>query len=652
MSNLIRFFIVVVLSFLATSFGFAKEAGTPPVGVAQQLLQSIELSQAKHIMLPANAARYFVASEAVDEQEIETGLSQRPWQKLPTDIIHLGTSDKPVWIRFRVSNNSNEPLDRLLELRWAHLSEIDYYLLKKITGTEQPFEVKSVKSGLKRPKSAYHRDSSSYLFPIDLGPQQSAEVFMRVSTSFRLTLPLFIWDENTFEQAQKSKSIIYCLAFGVLLSMIIYNLSLYLFTRDRLFLLYSFYVSATVIFELAQSGFGNYLVWGHSDWMRQNGYSISIYLGFLAATLFYRESVGLKSERGWHLTASNILVGFWTFGLFTELLGFHFLRVLASAFTLIACMTVLVSAVQLALRGNIAARYFALAWLCMIVFTFFSILMIEGTLPHSDTSYYGQLMGFVCEMLLLSFALAHRINIMRTKMEKAQQKALSLQLAASTEREQKIKAQEQLLKLQKESTTQLEQEVKERTKALEITMENLQQVNVSLSTLSNTDPLTGVSNRHCFDQTLAKELERSLSTQRPLSLIVVDVDHFKRFNDCYGHLIGDECLKLVANALLRSVGRKNDCVARYGGEEFAIIMPETSEQQAYKVAEKIRLAIADITLLAKGERASISASLGVAGKVVAQGDSEKSLVSAADQALYEAKNGGRNRSVSACLAAQ
>ena len=279
-----------------------------------------------------------------------------------------------------------------------------------------------------------------------------------------------------------------------------------------------------------------------------------------------------------------------------------------------------------------------------------NILMMEGVMPYSNTSYYGQLFGFVCEMLLLSFALAHRVNLMRQKMEHAQQRALALQRAVTLEREKKIDAQDQLLQLQKASTAALELEVEERTQALQVTMEDLQRVNQTLSTLSITDSLTGIHNRHFFDQILVNELARSLSSGCPLSLILVDVDHFKRFNDRYGHLAGDDCLKLVARTLRNSVGRDSDCVARFGGEEFVILLPQTSELQAYGLAEKIRMDIANLVLTVQGERVRISASLGVAGRVATDTDSEKSLIAAADKALYDAKSSGRNRCVSAQLA--
>ena len=127
----------------------------------------------------------------------------------------------------------------------------------------------------------------------------------------------------------------------------------------------------------------------------------------------------------------------------------------------------------------------------------------------------------------------------------------------------------------------------------------------------------------------------------------MDIDHFKQFNDRYGHLVGDDCLRLVAATLKEVASRSTDLVARYGGEEFAIVLPDTAEVEAYSVAERVRKKINALNFIYKGERIPISASLGVVGKVMNTGSDAHGLIASADKALYEAKNRGRNCSVEA-----
>ncbi len=165
--------------------------------------------------------------------------------------------------------------------------------------------------------------------------------------------------------------------------------------------------------------------------------------------------------------------------------------------------------------------------------------------------------------------------------------------------------------------------------------------------MSNIDGLTGIANRRRFDEALAKEWQRACSSKSALSVILLDVDHFKRFNDVYGHQAGDECLRRVA-AVVRSVAvRSSDLVARYGGEEFVVLLPDTSAEGALVIAERIRAAVAAEALPHEGnpEAGVVTVSLGTATHAAGSSDilTPAILVSAADQALYRAKRNGRNR---------
>ncbi len=172
----------------------------------------------------------------------------------------------------------------------------------------------------------------------------------------------------------------------------------------------------------------------------------------------------------------------------------------------------------------------------------------------------------------------------------------------------------------------------------------------SLVRTSARDNLTGVYNRNSFDTTAQAEWLRAQRSGEPLSLILVDVDYFKRYNDHLGHVQGDACLRMVAQALGKSVKRPADFVARYGGEEFAIVLPGTRTEQALRIAEKVRLAVAALALPAHapGQVVSISAGCASWAGPDSAHRSLKDLVNAADQALYQAKSQGRNR-VCACL---
>ncbi len=166
-----------------------------------------------------------------------------------------------------------------------------------------------------------------------------------------------------------------------------------------------------------------------------------------------------------------------------------------------------------------------------------------------------------------------------------------------------------------------------------------------LESLSRRDGLTGIFNRRQFDEALAREWKRSARAGRPLSLILLDIDCFKLYNDNYGHLSGDQCLRRIALALSSTLRRATDLVARYGGEEFVVILGETDVGGALKMGEKILHAVGALQIehACSTVAPHVTVSVGAATTVPEAGTDERILLEVADNALYEAKTSGRNR---------
>lgn len=163
------------------------------------------------------------------------------------------------------------------------------------------------------------------------------------------------------------------------------------------------------------------------------------------------------------------------------------------------------------------------------------------------------------------------------------------------------------------------------------------------------DGLTGIANRHYFDQVFKQEWRRALRNGHSLSIIFLDIDFFKKYNDHYGHIAGDECLRKVGTALKNSVQRAGDLSARYGGEEFIIILPTASGIDAYKVGEKVRRNIEALKVAHEMSEVSeyVTVSVGVVTVIPADDMVPDSLIAKADDALYKAKKKGRNQVVAA-----
>ena len=203
-----------------------------------------------------------------------------------------------------------------------------------------------------------------------------------------------------------------------------------------------------------------------------------------------------------------------------------------------------------------------------------------------------------------------------------------------------------------ESLLKSTHEMRETNKALEerLTLSrdeigNLQQSLEAIRAESLTDPLTGLGNRKYFDRMIDMAVQNALASNEPLSLLMFDIDHFKSFNDSYGHLTGDQVLRLVGMSLKQTI-KGQDITARYGGEEFAVVLPNTALRQALTVADHIRRAVMAKELKKKstGEiLGRVTISVGVS--VLKQGDDTDALIERADACLYAAKRNGRNRVV-------
>lgn len=174
--------------------------------------------------------------------------------------------------------------------------------------------------------------------------------------------------------------------------------------------------------------------------------------------------------------------------------------------------------------------------------------------------------------------------------------------------------------------------------------DRLKRLNDQLKRLAILDDLTGIPNRRFFNQLVRKEWGRAAREETPLSLVLIDVDVFKAYNDRYGHPAGDACLARVAGALNRVTRRPGDAIARYGGEEFAVLLANTATDGAAVVAEKLRIAVEGLGLEHTGSaHRVVTISLGIATAIPDRRGSPDRLMGAADRALYEAKAGGRNR---------
>ncbi len=299
------------------------------------------------------------------------------------------------------------------------------------------------------------------------------------------------------------------------------------------------------------------------------------------------------------------------FGAFVVIGGLYFLTAIEIFFDAYLVFTLLVGLyLTYVLLLGVQRRRLG-AWVFLAGFLIFLATGIWDILSFSNIvrAIYVSQIGFVCFIFSQAYVLSMRFN--------------------------------QALHMSEELTVNLEGLVKERTQALE-------ESNRKLSVLNVTDALTGIANRRHFDEVLQLEWNRALRDHTPLALLILDIDHFKAYNDFYGHLGGDACLKTVADVLSTHVRRAGDTFARYGGEEFVIMLAKCSTQEALELAEQLRQAVETRAIPhQKSNIGHVSISIGVTSLIPNQTTSADQLVKIADQALYRAKDLGRNQTASA-----
>jgi len=187
--------------------------------------------------------------------------------------------------------------------------------------------------------------------------------------------------------------------------------------------------------------------------------------------------------------------------------------------------------------------------------------------------------------------------------------------------------------------------ISNREKEIEQRTEELKQANETLQRLCREDSLTGLANRRSFAQFLTRTWQGSMRNHQPISILIIDIDDFKAYNDHYGHKKGDSCLKLISEAIRRTVGRASDLVSRYGGEEFVVVLGDTSLEGGLKIAENIRAAIESLGIPHKGSKKHrmVTVSIGVTSTLPAPEIQPATVLVAADRAMYIAKHDGKNQ---------
>ena len=491
------------------------------------------------------------------------------------------------------------------------LDNIDVYLLADDavvqhfhTGDVFPFKQRP----MKRP---------GFVFPLNIDSDKDYSLYLHVHTAGSFQLSLSLQTESHFWQDTALDNAASAAFYAILVSMLFYNLIIFFIVRARSYLYYLMYLFSFTLFMASMQGWAYQFLWPNNPQIHELSVAFLIGPVIIFSALFSSTFLKLPVLRPdfYRILLTLVWVAI-AYSMATLIVPYVIIIKVGATLAILVTAAALFFTYHEWLRSRSReVLLFIIAWTAVL----FGFMLYGGQkfgiLPINMFTEHAIEIGAILEVILLALALADRINSERKKRLDTQRKMLDVQIIANRE---------------------LDNKVQERTAELE-------QLNGELQSASITDSLTQIKNRRYFDYKLPTEYRRAHRDKTPLSLMLLDIDFFKKFNDEHGHQAGDDVLKKVATRIQEITHRPGDTVARYGGEEFTVLLSDTPLEDALLVAESIRNSIENMKLEWEGHQLSVTISIGLASVIPSTVDAEKLLLKKADEYLYMAKANGRNQ---------
>lgn len=431
------------------------------------------------------------------------------------------------------------------------------------------------------PYAARPQPSNYFVNSLDIPPGDSV-LILRISSSDPMVLPIRLSDHAYLHTLERLDAYHYGFLYGLVVALMLYNLLLFLRLRSPPYLFYSIYMLAFVTMNIAYSGHGFAWLWSDSVTLQKWSNALFMTLYSVAGLSFAVYFLDVRSHARRLARLIDAYVYSVVFSIFFCIaFNLHALAIVLSfVYVFIFSIGVLLLGIHAVLKRRPSADYFLAATLIGAIGAGISCITVWGWIPFTRFTYLAVELGLSLEAVLLSLAVADRFNLVRQKKEVAER-------------------------------------------------------------LARIDPLTELYNRRASRELLLPHWEVGNRQGQPLSVIIIDIDHFKQINDSYGHDAGDQVIVQVANLIKRN-SRADDIAVRWGGEEFLIYLPGTRLQQAGMIAERLRCDVGQQEFTCNGSRFSVTCSFGVAERSSTDTQPEQ-LFKRADELLYQAKQSGRNQ---------
>lgn len=596
-----RYFTPLLL-LIALLFWSATAKTQTNVAVVEAGTSSLDLSP---------HTKYFYDAEGRnDSTEMFDMINAGKFKPLPNGNATFGFNTGAFWFHSYLFNQDNTEQRWLLVLKYPLLDYVDVYVrypdnrIEHLTsGDMQPFSARAIR---------YRQPN----FWIELPQKTQIELLVRASSKSSMQAPLVLYTPSAFAEMERDAQFGIGLYNGILFALFFYNLILWVTLRDVNHFWYMMHICGFGLVLFCLNGLAFEYLWPNSPWLANHAIPLSMCFSQLTMHQFARLFLNMKNMSP---LTDRIAIGFIVFYC---LIGIASLFIDYSVAVRITTITVfpgiifiLTQAIISIKNGYRPAQLFLVAWASLLIGTFIYASVSFGILPKVFITEYGIQIGSAIEMILLSFALAFRYANLRNEN----------------------------VKIIYEANEKLESNVAKRTSELSLALEQLADANSRLRESNQRDALTGLYNRRHFREVFEQMLRQTSERRQPVGLMLIDLDYFKKINDTYGHLAGDDCLRSLSKTITTTLTGYSAIVARFGGEEFVIVVPNVTSEKLALIAEELRSRIEKEVINIGTQSISITASLGILSISGDRQITPDQALHLSDEALYLSKNKGRNR---------
>ena len=586
------------------------------IGMLVLLLCSAAL-HARPVELPAGIdqlsltphLQYRHDSESADRlQDAFAQVRDGRFQPVPGGDAAFGFQRGAFWFHATVVNRNHDEQRWLLVQEYPLSDRLDVWIryadgrtLHQAGGDHLPFDARSVR---------YRHPN----FRLDLPPDEPVELLVRVESESSMQVPLELYTPGAFTELSRDAQLAIGLYYGILLALFFYNLVLWISLRDASYFWYLFHITAFGLVLFTLNGLGFEYLWPDWPWLADRSVPLSICLALIGMNQFTRNFLELPQRWPAGNVASLTVIGFFVlFGIASLWLPYRIATPVAALAVLVGIAWIVAATVRVVRLGYQPAQLLLLAWGMFLLGTAVFTLLAFGVLPKTFFTEYGVQIGSALEMLLLSIALGYRYASLRNENER----------------------------IAGEAQVMLERKVAQRTREVRNALLQLEEAHARLHESSRRDGLTGLFNRTWFHEAFDRMVAEGRESRRPVSLLMIDLDHFKAINDHHGHLAGDECLRWASARIKGALG-EDALLARFGGEEFVAALPGHDLHQAVAVAEAVRQALTAGSCPVQDAAIRVTASIGVHTINAGALDDVDEAYEIADRAMYVAKANGRD----------